>query len=109
MRARGWVAIAAAAVGIALGLIERQVGSSALQVLTGLAYLTALGLGISMLRVWDRIGWRLPPMKRLFQRPGRDESWSVQDGRPVPMRDAPQRAAPRQRKARSARKVQSKR
>lgn len=71
--------IGAFAGSVFLGFLGRAADSETLYFLSGLLFLTALGLGLSLLPVWDRLGLRLPPM-RLFPRPGPGETWDPRTG-----------------------------
>lgn len=82
MRRRGWFAIGTFAGAVLFGFLGRAADSEALYFLSGLLFLTAVGLGVSLLPVWDRWGLRLPPM-RLFPRPGPGEAWDPATGQVV--------------------------
>jgi hypothetical protein len=90
---RVWVAAGLLAVGLSLGLVQRETGGRGLLVVSGLFDLAAIVLVVSLLPFWDRLGWRLPPAGRLFTRPRRGEKWSARDGRPVTVHTATKRPA----------------
>lgn len=81
MRRRNLVAWIVLAVALLLGTIGRKVGSNALYLLSGLGFLVAVGLWVSMAPAWQRLRGRVPAMPGLFPRV--DGEWDPVQGAPA--------------------------
>ncbi len=84
MRPRIWVIIASVILALAFGFTGRTTDTGALDSLSGLAWLVAIVVALSLLPIWSRIIPTVEPMAGLFRRPVEGERWCTQCGSPTP-------------------------
>lgn len=87
VRLRSWIAISAAVAGLTLGFIDRAVDAD-LAAWSGILWLAAILLGISLLPFWKRVLPDVPDMPGLFTKPGPGQRWCVHCGTPADGREA---------------------
>lgn len=83
MRPRIWVILAAVVLALGFGFTGRATETSALDSLSGLAWLVAIIAAISLLPFWSKVLPKIEPMPGLFKRPAEGERWCVQCGSPT--------------------------
>lgn len=84
MRRRAWVAWACLALGIAFGILGRVApGRDTWNLFAGLLFLTAVGLGVTLLPIARRLVPGLADMPDLFDRPRPSERWCANCGHPT--------------------------
>lgn len=88
MRTRAWIAIAAASLGLLLGIIGRSADVEALDLLSGLAWIAAIVLGVSLLPFWKGLLPEVAPMPGLFAHVPEGHRWCNRCGTPAPKRAA---------------------
>lgn len=84
MRNRAWIAVGALATAILLGILGQATDSDLVYLLSGAAFLTAIGVGLALLPVWGRMGLRLPAMPGLFPPVGPGRHWDPTTGAVAP-------------------------
>lgn len=84
MRRRAWIAWGCLAVGIAFGILGRVLpGGQTWNLLAGIAFLTAIVLGLTLLPIGRHIVPGLEDIPDLFDRPRPNERWCATCGHPT--------------------------
>ena len=80
VRRRAWIALGALALALLLGLLGRGLDVEPLSALSGLLWITALVLGVSLFSFWGRVLPDVAPMPGLFQPVPSGGRWCVHCG-----------------------------
>ena len=84
VRRRAWIAWGCLVVGIGLGILGRVLfGADTWNLLAGILFLAAIVLGLSLLRLAQRILPALVDFPDLFDRPRPNERWCASCGHPT--------------------------
>jgi hypothetical protein len=84
VRRRAWIAWGALAIGIAFGILGRVLpGADTWNLLAGIAFLVAIVLGLSLLRLGRHVLPGLVDFPDLFDRPRPNERWCANCGHPT--------------------------